>query len=55
MNVWVPTKVWDSCSRNIRHFKTGRAEVGSLLSVGPLDSGGHRSAEPILGDLSPYP
>ena len=22
------------CSRNTRHFKTGRAEVGSLLSVG---------------------
>ena len=24
------------CSRNTRHFKTGRAEVGSLLSVGPF-------------------
>ena len=37
-------KVWDTkqtcgtpCSRNIRHFKTGRAEVGSLLSVGPFE------------------
>ena len=37
-------KVWDTkqtcgtpCSRNTRHFKTGRTEVGSLLSVGPFE------------------
>ena len=25
------------CSRNSRHFKTGKAEVGFLLSVGPFE------------------
>ena len=34
MKVW-NTNVWVPYSRNIRHFKRGRAEVGSLLSVGP--------------------
>ena len=36
-------KMWDTkqksgtpCSRNIRHFKTGRAGVESLLSEGPF-------------------
>ena len=30
------TKCGIPCSRNSSHFKTGRAEVGSLLSVGPF-------------------
>ena len=35
-SVGYKTKCGTSCSRNTRHFKTGRTEVGSLLSVGPF-------------------
>ena len=41
------TKCRIPCSRNIRW--------GSIFVWGPLDSRGHRPAEPTLGDLNQHP
>ena len=49
------TKCGIPCSRNSIHFKTGRTEVGSPLSVGPFSCRGHRPVEQTLGDLYPHP